>query len=395
MHFDTIDIDPKVIRRNRRIERVLNRIVRGSDHTRSLLRIGGRKAQYDDEAYEFFGGPCDVLRKKHYDKSLRLLWKAEKHAPYTSFRDCSREERQLLQMADGALNSSERTQVERLSSEEYREMLRREYTPAQRQAIVNILSLIGHGEAYAWLVSTEILNEVKSTGARAALTMQVLEEAKHFVVLRELIGAFDLPIPRLNVYEYILLERTFKSEGLEKFFGMNIVIEGFALSLFGTMSHLPGLELLRLFHLDESRHTALPKNYFQEFPMTWWQKRNPRSQLRRLSLVLPAIPILTIVEEDLAILGIDAFEFGGSMARKILLLSERVGFHFLVPRADLEKFLNWVFNRYCSATRPEHTQKSFLAAETTSGAEELLVEAEVYKFSASSGQRPKPDLRAL
>ncbi len=384
MQFNTIDIDPKVVRRNKRIERVLNRVLRTHDKVKGRLRLGGRKADYDDHTYEFGGGANDKLRKKHYDKSLRLLWKAEEHTPWSSFRDCTKEERQLLEMADKSLSSKERKHLKRLASDEFKAQLNRDYTPEQKQAIVNVLSMIGHGEAYAWLVSAEILNEVKSTGARAALTMQVLEEAKHFVVLRELIQAFDMPIPRLSVYEYFLLERTFKSKGLEKFFGMNVVVEGFALSLFGMLGELPGLEVLKLFHLDESRHTALPHNYFQEFPMTWWQKHNPKSQVRRLTMVLPAIPILTVIEEDLAILGIDALEFGGSMARKILFLSERVGFHTAVSRPDLESFLDWVFNNYCKATRPGHTYKSFLKAETTSGTHELQVEAEVFGVPSAS-----------
>jgi len=378
MDFETIDIDPTVTRRNHQIERVLNRIVRGIDRARSRLRVGGQKAQYDDGAYEFGGGPGDALRRRHYDKSLRLLWKAEKHAPWSNFRDCTKEERQLLQMADEVLNAAERKQLERMATADYKALLDREYTPEQQQAIVNILALIGHGEAYAWLVSTEVLNEVKSTGARAALTMQVLEEAKHFVVLRELLRAFERPIPRMCAYEYVLLERTFKSKGLEKFFGMNVVVEGFALSLFGMMADLPGLEILRLFHLDESRHTALPHSYFEEFPMTWWQKRNPRAQLHRLSMILPALPILPFVEHDLGVLGIDAFEFGGSMSRKILHLSERVGFHVGVPRAELEAFLEWLFNRYCRATRPGHVYRAYLSAEATPGAHERAVEAEVF-----------------
>ena len=284
MNFATIEIDPAVTRRNARIERRANAAIRGLDRLRAKLRIGGRKAPYDDLNYEFEGGPSDRLRKKHYDKSLRLLWKAEEHVEWSSFRDCTRQERDVLRLADSAIDDAERKQVDRMRSEEFRGFLDEQYTTEQKQAIVNVLSLIGHGEAYAWLVSTEVLNEVQSTGARAALTMQVLEEAKHFVVLRELIQAFACPIPRMSAWEYVLLERTFKSDGLEKFFGMNVVVEGFALSLFGMMAGLPGLEVLRQFHLDESRHTALPSNYFKEFPMTEWQKRNPVARLRRLKV---------------------------------------------------------------------------------------------------------------
>ncbi len=378
MQFNTLTLDPKIRILNQRFERVLNVAVRGVDKVRGGLRIGGRKAPYDDDKYEFIGGPADALRRKHYDKSLRHLWKAESNMPWSSFRDCNADERALLDMADHALSDDERQCVERMRTDEYKAMLDSEYTPEQQQAIVNILALIGHGEAYAWLVSTDVLNKVDSTGARAALTMQVLEEAKHFVVLRELLGVFDLPIPRLNAWEYVLLERTFKSKGLEQLFGMNIVIEGFALNLFGMMAHLPGLEVLHLFHLDESRHTALPANYFNEFPMTWWRRHDPRAQLHRLSLVLPALPMLPFIEADLAILGVDAFDFGGSTARKILNLADRVGFRYAVPRPQLEQFIDWLFNSYCEATRPRHMKRSYMRAETSRGERVRAVEADIF-----------------
>ena len=187
-----------------------------------------------------------------------------------------------------------------------------------------------------------------------------------------------MPIPRLSVWEYVLLERTFKSKGLEQFFGMNVVVEGFALGLFGMMAHLPGLEVLALFHLDESRHTALPANYFKEFPMTWWGSRDPRAQVRRLSLILPALPLLPFVEADLAVLGVDAFDFGGSTARKILNLADRVGFRYAVPRPQLEQFIDWLFNSYCQATRPEHQRRTYMRSDTSRGDDIRAVEATVF-----------------
>ncbi len=384
MEFNAIRVDPDVVRRNARLERRVNRAVRGLDRLRGALRLGGRKAPYDDTRYEFEGGPADTLRRKHYDKSLRMLWKAEAHLPWSSFKDCSRQEREVLQLAEGALEDAERAHLKRIRSADFRALLDREYTPEQKQAIVNVLSLIGHGEAYAWLVSTELLNEVKSTGARAALTMQVLEEAKHFVVLRELVLAFGCPVPRMPAWEYFLLERTFKSTGLDKFFGMNVVVEGFALSLFGMLSALPGLEVLRQFHLDESRHTGLPANYFEEFPLTWWQSNNPAAQFRRLTMILPAIPVLMHVEGDLALLGIDSLEFGGALARKVFILSERVGFKALLNRDQLSRLLNTLLNDYCERTRPGHEWVDFMRAETTRGEAELAVEREVFGDPAAA-----------
>jgi len=369
MEFEKIELNPRPKEIHDQVEEVVNTLVRGYDAVMGTLRLGGRKGNYDDVNYEFNGGAKDELRKKHYDKSLRLLWKAEGNAPWLGFQDCTKEELALLSMAEKSLNRGELRELKKIRSEEFQDRVREEYTQAERQAIVNVLSTIGHGEAYAWMVSTELLNEVKSTGARSALTMQVLEEAKHFVVLRELIQAFGCEIPRLTVWEYVLLERGFKAKGLEKFFAMNVLVEGFALSIFGMLSTMPGLEILRLFHLDESRHTGLPANYFKEFPMTWWEKRNPLAQMRRLGLIVPVLPLMASIETDLAELGIDTFEFAGSAARKILNLMDRVGFTLPIdtirPRVlpserSRRRFSTWVRRtrqKKCARRRAERVPR--------------------------------------
>ncbi|MFO0693889.1 MAG: hypothetical protein U0230_10070 [Polyangiales bacterium] len=378
MRFDKIEVSPRTTTNVKRTEEAVNWVVRRSDELLGKIGLGGRKANYDDVNYEFVGGPGEVMRKKHYDKSLRLLWKAQDHAPFLDFHDCTQVEKELHDMAFRAMNDDEKAAVQRLSTKEYKELLNREYTVREKQAIVSVLSAIGHGEAYAWLVSAELLAQVKSTGARAALTMQVLEEAKHFLVLRELLHAFDVPIPRLTGFEYVLLERVYKAEGLEKLFGMNVLVEGIALGLFGMMSHLPGLEILRLFHLDESRHTGLPNNYFREFPLTESERKNPVRQMKRLAMVLPAVGLIPSMEDDLAELGIDVFDFGGSVIRKIAHLADRNGFELPVSNDKLLAMLDDLMNAYCKVARPHHVERKFTQQETTKGVRELQVEHEIF-----------------
>ncbi len=184
MQFNKIPYSPEHVARNHRFEDRVNTAVRTFDNVMGRLGLGGRKGYYNDDAYEFEGGARDELRKKHYDKSLRLLWKAEENASWSSFDDCTKEEQLLISMAEKGLTRGEKAQRKRINSAEFREFLNKTYTTKQKQAIVNVLSMIGHGEAYAWMVSCELLNEVRSTGGRAAVTMQVLEEAKH--LLKEL-----------------------------------------------------------------------------------------------------------------------------------------------------------------------------------------------------------------
>lgn len=367
---------------NATLEELVNGLVRGYDRLARPLGMGVRCSNYDDLNFSFEGGVGDRLRKAHYDKSLRLLWKAQQHAPATGFRDCTADELAVMQLADGAMDKAERRELSRVQSESYKEFLKKQYTPRQRQAIVNILATIAHGEAYAWLVSADLMARVKSTGGRSAMTMQVLEEAKHFVVLRELLHAFDVEIPRMSVWEYITLENVLRQDGLEKFFGMNVFVEGLALSIFGAMASFPGLEVLRMFHLDESRHTALPHNYFHDFPMTRWEMYNPVAIAKRIGLLLPAVPFLLHLEEDFAVLGIDVFDFSGSVLRKIFHLSERVGFSLGVPQTVLLAQFNRAFNLYCSLTRKKHRHKDFMVAEATSGEAELAVERAAFRLDS-------------
>ena len=378
MQATKLPVSPRATRLNLAIEQVVNRVVRTSDAVAERLHLGGRAAKYDDVHYEFVGGPAETLRKKHYDKSLRLLWKGEAAMPWSTFRDCSDRERALVDLAEQNMSDDERAIRKRITSDEFKALLDREYTTDQKRAIVAILSAIGHGEAYAWLVSASLLPEVQSTGAKAALTMQVLEEAKHFVVMRELMQAFGVGVPRQSAWEYLLLEGALKARGLDKFFAMNVLVEGIALSIFGVLSTLPGLEVLRLFHLDESRHTALPMNYFREFPMSSWEKRSPLGRMRRISMTLPTLPLVMLLEPHFAVLGIDAFDFAGSVMRKITLLSERAGFLQGQEAQAQTAFFNDVFNAYCRATRERHVDKDFMSAETTRGEVELGVEREAF-----------------
>lgn len=392
MNLVELPINRRAVAVNRTIEAAVNRVVRTRDRLLGRLGLGGRVADYDDLRYEFVGGANDEMRRKHYDKSLRLLWKAETAAPWSTFRDRNAAEQAISAMAEQTLTPVEREVRTRMSSESFRAQLDRTYSPRQKQAIVNVLSAIGHGEAYAWLVSASNLRDVRSSGAKAAVTMQVLEEAKHFVVLRELVEAFGVPVPRQSAWEYLLLEGVLAADGLEKFYGMNVLVETIALSIFGALAHLPGLEILRLFHLDESRHTALPQNYFKEFPMTKRQQRGRRARRRRLNMALPTLPLIMLLEEDLAILGIDAFEFAGSVLRKVTHLSERAGFFLPAPAPIMLGRFNGLFNAYCRLTRPGHTPRDFMAAETSKDGVVARVEREM--FATEPPARAAPTVAA-
>ncbi|HNN01516.1 MAG TPA: hypothetical protein PKG67_13725, partial [Turneriella sp.] len=156
-----------------------------------------------------------------------------------------------------------------------------------------------------------------------------------------------------------------------------------ALSIFGALSKYPGLEVLEMFHLDESRHCALPTNYLKTAPLTWWESNNPVAMFKRFFMVLPAIPLAFKMEPDFAELGIDVFDFGGSLVRKVINLAYRVGFNLPLPQENMKDLINFLFNSYCSATREGHKYQQFLEREATTGERELAVEKEVFQLQSA------------
>ena len=128
MEFEKIELNPQSAVIQRRVEEVVNTLVRGYDEVMGRLHLGGRKGDYDDIHYEFNGGAEDQLRTKHYDKSMRLLWKAEDQAPWLGFRDCTVEELTLLSMAEKSMDREELRELKRVRSQDFRDTTMTEYT---------------------------------------------------------------------------------------------------------------------------------------------------------------------------------------------------------------------------------------------------------------------------
>jgi hypothetical protein len=68
--------------------------------------------------------------------------------------------------------------------------------------------------------------------------------------------------------------------------------------------------------------------------------------------------------------------------RKVTNLSERAGFLQPADAKQQVALFNRVFNIYCKATRPQHEEKDFMSAETTTGEAELAVEREIFGSAA-------------
>ena len=82
------------------------------------------------------------------------------------------------------------------------------------------------------------------------------------------------------------------------------------------------------------------------------------------------------------------------MLRKIVNLSERVGFHLPGDAEDIVLGINDLFNSYCKVSRSEHSFQKYHTAETTRGEEQLALEREVFQLIGNQFTRRKQKKRS-
>lgn len=310
------------------------------------VRLPRRALPYDDRTATFIGGDMEGITHRNYETALRRLWKAEVVAPELGLHDASGEElRDHADPAAATLREISRMRAE-IASKKFEETIRRHYTPGQRKALARLLSIILHGEAYALFTSASLLPVVKGTGPKLAMAMQVMEEAKHFIVMRELVKRIDRIYPQ-SAWDFQLLEGVLKASPINRLFGMNVVVESVAMNFFSTFATFPGLEnVLKMFHLDESRHSGFPQSYTKEAPLSFLERHSPIRQLRRGWMLVPLFGLLFEVEDDAREIGIDIYEFGGKCLDKVFRLSERSGFYTTLNRKDAMRAYNLAINAY-------------------------------------------------
>ncbi len=316
--------------------------------------------RYDDRKACFIGGEMEQLTHRNYEKALSHLWKAEMVAPYLGFRDGSRADKvagasgtvvgDLTREGGPTPVVETRDLVDVVRSEDVRREFASSYSPAEREAIAQIMSLLAHGEAYALYTSATLLPIVQGTGAKVGMAMQVMEEAKHFMVLREMLRVLDevkpLPASARMLFESIARKRYY-----HKLFGMNVVLESFATNLFSHFEDYPGLRhIMRPFHMDESRHCAFPQTYAALGNIPDHVTNDIKYQRARVRMLLPAIPLVFDLKPHFEVLGMDTFAFFGRFLAKVDRLAERAGFP--VPGEPLLA-VNVLFNNYRRIFEPD------------------------------------------
>lgn len=368
-------------------------LARAEGGLKRLALLRDRALPYDDRTATFSGGDVAPMIRRNYEKSLANLWKAEVVAPFLGFQDASGEERRRRAAASSpdpvTREAAEEIDglTDAIDSKGFERTLRQHYSPRERRALAQLLSVICHGEAYALFVSASLLPVVNGTGPKLGMAMQVMEEAKHFIVMRTLVRKIEQIHPQV-VWDFVLLEEILRAAPMDRLFGMNVVVESIAMNFFGAFSSYPGLErVLPRFHLDESRHSAFPVSYAEEGGLDTREVNSLAARRRRLQLILPLIPLLIHLEPAARAVGMDIFEFGGFAFEKVVRLAGRAGYLLPFSPRDVLRIYNVGVNLGCRIMDPGRYEAvhDFTRPRTYRASREIRrIEAEVFGEGASS-----------
>lgn len=133
------------------------------------------------------------------------------------------------------------------------------------------LSQFLHGEQGAMLVASQLVSCAPTYNAKLYASSQTFDEARHVEVFNKYIQTQSGMMYPINHSLKDILDKILTDERWDlKFIGMQVVIEGLALSAFNTMHELApddGLlkEILGYVIRDEARHVAFGIHYLEEF----------------------------------------------------------------------------------------------------------------------------------
>ena len=135
------------------------------------------------------------------------------------------------------------------------------------------LSQFLHGEQGALLVASQLCSCAPSFNAKLYAASQTFDEARHVEVFNKYLQQRVGMTYPVNVHLKSIIDKILTDERWDmKFIGMQIIIEGLALSAFATTRETtndPVLkDLVYLVTRDEARHVTFGVNYLEEFVKT-------------------------------------------------------------------------------------------------------------------------------
>jgi hypothetical protein len=149
----------------------------------------------------------------------------------------------------------------------------------KREALGRLFSVLMWGELAAWNVAADLARTLPETDAKMAVTGQVFDEARHFLVMREYLRRAEIPVGPLNPFSRrVMVSVLSTSSMVQKLYGMQLTVELLALSIFKLLQQAniePVLtDLLTYIERDEARHVGLGVLYLPRMLKTLrWHER--------------------------------------------------------------------------------------------------------------------------
>ena len=124
-----------------------------------------------------------------------------------------------------------------------------------------VMSQILHGEQGALLVASQLVSCAPSYDEKLVASTQVMDEARHVEVFhRYLTEKMEKEYPITPHLEKLLVDILSESRWYFKYVGMQILVEGLAMGIFGTLATFGeeplGVQIVKYVMRDEARHVA-------------------------------------------------------------------------------------------------------------------------------------------
>jgi hypothetical protein len=203
---------------------------------------------------------------KLYEKAKHSQWNATHDLPWDSDVDQERVAREL----DGGATARRFAALAEVDGSPLRHWGEREWTRFAVESQNSMLSQFLHGEQGALLCTAQIVETVPWIDAKYYAATQVMDEARHVEVFARYLDEKLSGHYPINPHLRALLDDIIGDERWDiTYLGMQVMVEGLALAVFGAihqMTREPLLKkLLRYVMGDEARHVAFGVLGLQEY----------------------------------------------------------------------------------------------------------------------------------
>jgi ribonucleotide reductase beta subunit family protein with ferritin-like domain len=190
-------------------------------------------------------------------------------------------------------------------------------SPLEREAISRVFSQLYYGERGAQVISSQLCSMIDDSEAANFLSTQAMDEARHVEIFGSMLARVGMIYP-MNPFLNALLTDMRRCDKLEeKLVGMNLLVEGLALSVFKFtlklfdrepryQSELGELiyDAIKLILKDESRHVGFAVVYLPERLRAMSRRRRAELQARLVAWMALLFGSVRYHKRESAIVGI-------------------------------------------------------------------------------------------